>query len=301
VATRFRAVIDKDGINPFVEVPTRISRAFAGYAERGRVRVAGTIQGQSLHASLIPTRAGPHRLYVNGGMRAAAGVAVGDLVSIALRPLRPGEVDIPADLTRALAAAKLQEQFDARPAAHRRELVRSIEAAHSPSSRATRIARTVAHVRGESTQQANPAVIDRPLWVCPRCGHPFVTKNMNHSCSRHELPEVFRGKPPALRALFDRFRSLMDARGPTIMIVYRDRVTFMVKVRFCGASPRRDHLELQFWFTERDEDARFSKIETLTTSAHIHQARIHTLDQLDGSVRRWIDRAYRVGCREHLR
>jgi hypothetical protein len=124
---------------------------------------------------------------------------------------------------------------------------------------------------------------------------------MSHSCARHALADVFRGRPPLVRSLFDRFRAMVDARGPTTTIVYRDRVAFMVKVRFAGLTPRRDHVELGFWFTERDEDPRFARIETIATNAHVHRARIRTLDELDDGVRSWIDRAYRVGCREHLR
>jgi len=124
---------------------------------------------------------------------------------------------------------------------------------------------------------------------------------MNHSCTRHGLGDVFRDKPVYVRALFDRFRAMVDERGPTTMIVYRDRVGFMVRVRFCGAIPKRDHIELAFWFIKREDNPRFSKIETIATNAHVHRAEIRNLEELDGSVHRWIDVAYRVGCREHLR
>lgn len=300
-ASSFRAVIGRDGVNPFVSVPAKLTRAFAAFAERGRVRVAGTIDGHPLHASLVPTKAGGQRLYVNGGMRAAAGVDVGDRVTIRLRPLRVGEVDVPRDLARGLSTAGSRRRFDALSASHRRELVRAIEDARTPRNRATRIARTLDHLRGASTQRPMPAAVDKPLWFCPKCGHPFVTRNMNHSCERHELGEVFRGRPTEVRALFDRFRAMVERRGPTRLIVYRDRVGFMVKVRFAGVTPKRDHILVSFWFTERDEDPRFSRIETLATNAHVHHARIRTPAELDGTVRRWIDRAYRVGCREHLR
>jgi hypothetical protein len=296
----FRAVMEKAGVNPFVEVPRRVSQAFAAFAAHGRVRVAGTIDGHPLHATLVPTRDGNHRLYINGGMRAAAGVQVGDQIRLELRPLRVDEVDLPDDLARALAKATLRGRFDNLPASHRRELLRSIEDARTTSNRASRIERTLEHLRGQSTQLSQPEADDRPLWICPRCGHPYVTRNMNHSCTRHELGEPFAGKPAGVRALFDRFRAMVDERGPTTMIVYHNRVGFMVKVRFAGATPKRDHLELGFWFTERDDDAGFSKVETLATNAHIHRAKIHTLAELDERVRRWIDRSYRVGCREHL-
>jgi hypothetical protein len=67
---------------------------------------------------------------------------------------------------------------------------------------------------------------------------------MNHSCARRELDDPFRGKPALIRELFDRFRATLDERGPTTIVVYRDRVAFMVKVRFTGAVPKRDHLQL---------------------------------------------------------
>jgi hypothetical protein len=234
-------------------------------------------------------------------MRAGAGVDVGSSATFELRPLRGDEVDVPSDLAAALAGARLRRRFDGLPASHRRELLRSIDDARTPRNRAARIERTLSHLRGETTQRPRAEVVDRPLWICPKCGHPFVTRNMNHSCRRYELEDVFRGRPEHVRALFDRFRSMLDERGPSTMIVYRDRVAFMVKVRFCGASPRRDHLAIGFWFTERDDDPRFSKVETLSTNAHIHNAKIRTLEELDDDVRGWIDRSYRIGLREHLR
>lgn len=297
----FRAAIGKSGVNPFVDVPAGLVRAFARYVDRGRIRVAGTLDGHPVHATIVPSRSGKYRLYVSGGMRAAAGVDVGDRVALKLRPLRRDEVDLPRDLATALRQASLRHRFDALSVSHRRELLRSIEDARSASNRTTRIERTLRHLQGETTQQPKPALIDRPLWICPKCGHPFVTRNMHHSCTRHELGGVFRGKSEHVRALFDRFRAMVEARGPTIMIVYRDRVGFMVKVRCCGAVPRKDHLEIGFWFTERVEDPRFSKIETIATNAHVHRAKIRDLAELDDHASRWIDRAYRVGCREHLR
>lgn len=65
-ARSFRAVVGRDGPNPFVDLPPAMSQAFAAFAERGRIRVA-------------------------------TGVPVGDRVAIALRLLRRGEVGVPAE------------------------------------------------------------------------------------------------------------------------------------------------------------------------------------------------------------
>jgi hypothetical protein len=74
---RFRATIRKEGPNPYVDVPDRVSRAFAHYAKAGRIPVEGTLDGTAIRATLMPVRGGGHRLYVGGGMRAAAGVGGG--------------------------------------------------------------------------------------------------------------------------------------------------------------------------------------------------------------------------------
>src|SRR5262249_18761303 len=124
---RFRAVIAKADVNSFVDVPAQVTRAFAAYAEQGRIRVAGTINGHPPHTTLIPTKNGAHRFYVNGGMRAATGVEVGDHVTLELRALRGAEVDLPRDLAKSLAEAGVRRRFDASSTSHRRELVRSVE------------------------------------------------------------------------------------------------------------------------------------------------------------------------------
>jgi hypothetical protein len=163
-ANSFRAVINKDGVNQFVDVPARVSRAFTLFAEHGRVRVTGTISAHPMHATLVPTKDGTHRLYVNGGMRAATGVDVGDRVTLKLRPLRTDEVDVPEDLASALTKARARRRFDMLSASHRRELLRSIDDARSVKNRAARIERTLSHLRREhaATQAGHrrQAVVD---------------------------------------------------------------------------------------------------------------------------------------------
>jgi hypothetical protein len=263
----FKAVILVDGLNAFIQVPKGLVRAAAPLAEKRRIRVAGRIDGHPFSAMIVPARDGRDRLYVNGGMRARADVDVGDRVAIELHPIHTEEVVIPADVQDALARADLKQRFEALSPTHRRELIRFVDDARSAKNRLRRIEGTLSHLHGERTQRPKPASIDKPLWMCPKCGHPFVSRNMNHSCTRYELDDLFRGKPGYVRALFDRFQALIDERGPTTTIVYRDRVGFMVKVRFAGVTPRRDHIEAAFWFTERDEDPRFSKIETIACAS----------------------------------
>ena len=77
----FSAVIYKQGINPCVDVPVRVSQAFQ---RKGYIPVRGMLNKNPFKATLVPTGQGKYRLYINGVMRKQAGVAVGDKIRIEL-------------------------------------------------------------------------------------------------------------------------------------------------------------------------------------------------------------------------
>jgi hypothetical protein len=287
--------------NSYVDVPARISRGFAAHARAGRIRVAGRLQDVEVRGTLIPVRGGGHRLFLNGGVRAAAGVGVGDLVKLDLRPVEPDRASVPDDVRLAFAAEQGGSTvFEALGQSHLRELVRFTDDARSPAGRARRIARAVGQVMQREATRERRSRPNGDAWTCPRCGNRFVTRNMNHSCERHDLDEPFTGKPAFVRELFDRLRGMVEAIGPVTLVVYRDRVAFMVDVRFCGAVPRRAWLEVGMWLTRRVESPRFRRVETLDPKAHIHTFRVTSPDELDEEVEGWLREAYTVGRREHL-
>lgn len=297
---RFRGTIRKQGPSACVDVPEAVSRAFARFARAGRIRFDGTLDGAPIRGTLIPAGRGRHRLFVNGGMRSAAGVAVGDTASFALRPAHPETIRLPADVARALRrASSAKAALDALPPSHRREILRYIDDARSPETRRRRIEKSIAHVLGRQ-QPSGERRPGRPLWTCPRCGNQFVNPNQYHSCQRHDLAEPFAGKAPVIRELFDRLRAMAEACGPVRLVAYRDRVAFMVRVRFAGAVPRSRWLDVEFWLPRRIEHPRFRRVETLYPNAHIHSLRISEVGQLDAQVAAWLGEAYSVGCQEHL-
>ena len=48
--------------------------------------------------------------------------------------------------------------------------------------------------------------VKRPLWMCPKCGHRFVTKNLSHSCVRIALRVHFDGKPRERKLTYEAYR-----------------------------------------------------------------------------------------------
>jgi hypothetical protein len=297
---RFRAEVIAEKSTAYVDVPTRVSEAFASYAKSRRIAVAGKVRGVLFHATLVPRRGGGHRLYLNQGTRRPARIEIGDVVPIELTALREAGTDVPSDLAawlRRVHGAK--GAFDALSPSHRRELIRYIEDAKTSESRRSRIERTALAVVGR-LPKSKSSLKSRPLWTCPKCRHEFVNPNQYRSCRRYELDDVMRGKPPRVRRAFEKFREMVLANGPATMQVYRDRIGFMVRVRFAGATPRKKWLEIGFWLSERIEHPRFVKVETITPNAHVHRVRVLDEHELDDEVAAWLAEAYAVGCQEHL-
>jgi hypothetical protein len=299
---RFKATILRLGVNPYVDVPLSVSRAFDEYARDGRISVRVRLNGHETLGTLIPVKRGQHRFFINGGMRAAADVSVGDTVSIELRATHPDDVPTPADVRQALRVRPgARKAFDKLAPSHRRHLLRYIDDARTPEGRVRRITNAVNHVLGvpRNARQARKAA-SRALWRCPRCDKEFVNRNQYHSCKRYDLKALFEKKPPEIRALYDRFHEMVQQCGPSKMLPYRDKVAYMVRVRFAGAVPAMKWLDVGFWLTHRVESPRFRKIETLDPNAHVHLVRITAPEQLDAEVAAWLAEAYEVGCQRHL-
>ncbi len=121
----------------------------------------------------------------------------------------------------------------------------------------------------------------KPLWTCPRCGHRFVSANLWHSCSAHDVDEHFVRAQPAVRAAFDRLVELYERCGPIVVIAQKTRIVFMVRVRFGGCQVRRDRLLTNVALARRVEDPRWTKIEQLAPGWIVHRYEVREPRELD--------------------
>jgi len=111
---------------------------------RGMVSVEGTFNGIAFQATLEPDGQGGHWLKVDRKLREAAGAEAGDVASLEIAPVAPGqepEPTVPADLGEALAAASAKARAvwaDITPVA-RRDWIQWIESAKREETRLKRI------------------------------------------------------------------------------------------------------------------------------------------------------------------
>jgi len=155
---RFVGMIYRVGILRCVSVPEEVCARLAP----GRTRtlpVVATVAGQTLRTTLMPAGGGSFRLFLNGAMRKASGADAGDPVGVSLRLDRASrEMAVPADFAAALSRApEARSYFVGKTTALRREVLRYIEQAKAPATRARRIGNCVRVLTARAKKQSQRA------------------------------------------------------------------------------------------------------------------------------------------------
>ncbi len=148
---RFSAVVRLGGKTATMfEVPLDVRAVFG----RARPPVLVTINGHT-YRSTIAVYGDRYYLPLNRKNRAAAGVAAGDTIEVALEEdTAPREVEVPEDLSAALDGdTQAKTAFDSMSYSHRNEYVEWIEEAKRPETRRRRIAGAVEKLREGKTRR----------------------------------------------------------------------------------------------------------------------------------------------------
>jgi hypothetical protein len=130
-----------------------------------------------------------------------------------------------------------------------------------------------------------------------------VTANIWHSCTRITLDEAFARAAPKVRAAFDAFVELVARCGSITVIAQKSRLVIMGRVRFAGATVRRDRLIANFALTRRLDDPRF-RIESYGPRWNAHRFDLRSPADLDAfpELAAWVCEAYRdLGMQASLR
>jgi hypothetical protein len=98
---------------------------------------------------------------------------------------------------------------------------------------------------------------------------------------------------PAERTLWDRYVELVEAAGPSEMIVNRSRIAFRAAYRnFTGGFFKTRRLELFFDLPEPvpepERDARFRAVWLHSRTAWVHRLKIERVEELDDKLAQWL-------------
>jgi hypothetical protein len=139
------------------------------------------------------------------------------------------------------------------------------------------------------------------LWHCPKCGRHFANRNQSHACGRYTLARHFRGKPPAIKALFNEVVAALRAIGPVRVVPEKTRIAFQVRMSFAQVTPRHAWLDGHLVLARRLEHSRFRRIETFSPRNHLHVFRLVQPGDIDAEFRAWLSEAYLVGEQRHVK
>lgn len=144
---RFKARLQAHRGGSLVDVPRDISDRLGG---RARIPVRGTLNGLAFRGSTMPTGDGAHCLGFRKDQRSAAGVEIGDMVTIEIeRDEQERTLEVPPDLSTALDAEPgLRTAFEALSYTRRREHAAALSSAKRPETRERRLAALVEELLG---------------------------------------------------------------------------------------------------------------------------------------------------------
>jgi hypothetical protein len=147
VGQRFSGELEAGrGGGAYVVLPPEVLAALGGGS---RFRVTGSLDDVRFESSTMAMGGGRVCLGVHKATRQAAGVQIGDTVTLEVeRDERPRQLDIPHDLQAALATdPAAATAFDRLAFTHRREYVEWITGAKRAETRARRVVETLDRLR----------------------------------------------------------------------------------------------------------------------------------------------------------
>jgi hypothetical protein len=149
----FSAEIFIIGINPYVFLPEKVLQEIFQQAGKNKspISVKGKLNGHEFKQTLVKYQ-GAWRLYLNGLMRQAAGIDVGDQaeVEIAFDP-EPRVEPMNQKLLAALVENKTaKETFEKLPPSHQKEIFRYLNSMKTEESLTRNIEKVIGHLLGKS-------------------------------------------------------------------------------------------------------------------------------------------------------
>lgn len=107
---------------------------------------------------------------------------------------------------------------------------------------------------------------------------------------------------PAVLALFERFRELVDACGPTTLRVTKTSITFKGTRRgFAGARPHDSWLSGYLDLQRPAQHPTIRSVAPYTARLYVHHFRVTDTDQMDDTFAGLVAEAYAVGAGAHVR
>ena len=101
--------------------------------------------------------------------------------------------------------------------------------------------------------------------------------------------------------LFEQYVKLIEKIGPITIEPKKTSISFLVRVRFGGATIRKDYLEARLWLRRDVKHPTLRRTEKVTARDFVHYFRIQSAEDMDKDFVPLLREAYAIGKQEHLK
>ncbi len=105
-----------------------------------------------------------------------------------------------------------------------------------------------------------------------------------------------------MRRIFDKLAALARACGPVRIYPQKTRIVIQARIRFAGGRPQKSRFIAGFLLPRSTASPRFSDVlDGLSKHYSAYYLPLTRATDVDAQVARWMRRAYRIGCQDHLK
>ncbi len=103
----------------------------------------------------------------------------------------------------------------------------------------------------------------------------------------------FRGKPPAVRALFERLCAKLKTFRPFRTDAVRSSINLVSTHHFGGVRVQQDGLRIGFVLSRPIQNPRITRMERLAPTIYVHRIQLTSPQGLDAELLGWLREAHR--------
>ena len=126
------------------------------------------------------------------------------------------------------------------------------------------------------------------LWICPKCGEKFATKNTWHSCGRFTLEALFAQCDPVVYETYKALEKLALEVAPFHVIPQKTRIVFQLRTRCAGGTPYKSYFRFRFMARKLIQHERIVKVESYAKDQHDHSVKLFTPEDVDETIGEWL-------------
>lgn len=115
--------------------------------------------------------------------------------------------------------------------------------------------------------------------------------------AEHSVEQHFEKKDATVRATYDALLAMARRFGDVVEEPKKTSIHLVARSAFAGVATRRNKLVLTIKSAVEIEHPRIAKCEKLSANRWHFEVPLASPDEVDATVREWLQRAYEISCR----